>query len=352
MEYYDWRRTFTYNADVTMVVGARGLGKTYGLRMQFIRDWLKDGSRFVEICRFRNELSDVSNGYFDRVGNDPEWDNKYVFRTDAHNAYIAERPTDDHKPQWKRIGYFVSLTEAQKLKKRTFEHVYRLCMDEAVLERSDRYHRYLPDEVTILANVVDSCSRERAGETMKPPRVYLLGNACDLLNPYFIRYGVNRIPDYGRHWYGNHTFLLDYVKPGEYETRKQTGTVAGRMLDGLKGSEIASGNRFIDVSSAFITKRPKWARFAFGIRFMHEDYGVYQDNAGVFYVEPGIPEDTRGRRVWSLTREDDSLDYDVALKSNEWLRRFALRYTQGYVRFASYRVKDGFMRVLETLGVG
>ena len=38
LEFYNWQKTLSYNADVTMVIGARGIGKTYGLRLQFIRD--------------------------------------------------------------------------------------------------------------------------------------------------------------------------------------------------------------------------------------------------------------------------------------------------------------------------
>ena len=29
-EYYDWHKTLSYDADVTMVIGARGVGKTFG----------------------------------------------------------------------------------------------------------------------------------------------------------------------------------------------------------------------------------------------------------------------------------------------------------------------------------
>ena len=66
-DYYDWNKTLSYDADVTMVVGARGIGKTYGLRLQFIRDWIKDGSRFVELTRHKNELSDFAATYFNRI---------------------------------------------------------------------------------------------------------------------------------------------------------------------------------------------------------------------------------------------------------------------------------------------
>ena len=37
-DFYDWQKTLSYDADVTMVIGTRGVGKTFGLRTQFIRD--------------------------------------------------------------------------------------------------------------------------------------------------------------------------------------------------------------------------------------------------------------------------------------------------------------------------
>ena len=61
-KYYDWEKTLSYDADVTMVIGARGVGKTFGLRRQFIRDYLRHEWRFVEVTRYKNELSGVSDG--------------------------------------------------------------------------------------------------------------------------------------------------------------------------------------------------------------------------------------------------------------------------------------------------
>ena len=53
-KYYDWNKTLAYDADVTMVVGARGIGKTYGVRLQCIMDYIKNGFRFVELVRYKN----------------------------------------------------------------------------------------------------------------------------------------------------------------------------------------------------------------------------------------------------------------------------------------------------------
>ena len=51
--FYDWERTLSYDADITMVIGARGYGKTYGLRRQFLRDYIGKGYRFVEVVQLK-----------------------------------------------------------------------------------------------------------------------------------------------------------------------------------------------------------------------------------------------------------------------------------------------------------
>ena len=161
-KFYDWHKTLSYDADVTMVIGARGVGKTFGIRTQCIRDWIRDASRFVEVVRFKNELSGVADGYFNRTGDQKEFDD-YIFRTDARYAWIAKRPLESEdgerkiKPEWHLIGYFIALSDAQRMKKRTFDHVRRIIFDESILERSDRYHNYLPNEFGVLANLVDRC---------------------------------------------------------------------------------------------------------------------------------------------------------------------------------------------------
>ena len=65
LRYYNWDKVFSYNAPFNMIVTARGKGKTYGFRKQAIKDYIKDGSRFVEIVRYNKQVKDVAQGYFD-----------------------------------------------------------------------------------------------------------------------------------------------------------------------------------------------------------------------------------------------------------------------------------------------
>ena len=355
-DFYDWHKTLSYDADVTMVIGPRGVGKTFGLRKQCIKDFLKDGSRFVEVVRFKAELSGVADGYFNRLQDLPDFD-KYIFKTDARYGWIAEMPQEDEegkkrKPDWKLLCYYIALSDAQRMKKRTFDKVRRIIFDESILESSDRYHNYLPNEFGILANLVDTVSRERADTDSLRPRVYLLGNACDLSNPYFAAYNVGTDLKFGYRWYSGKTFLLHYVESGQYGREKLTGTVAGRMMQGTNAAKIAIDNEFVGINSEFVRQKPARAKFSFGIICNGKEFGVWVDmQGGLYYVTNSMPNNTE-KPIYALTAEDNRINYIAARSANKTLSYFKEIYYMNLLRYQSLQIKRDFMEeVLQKFGI-
>lgn len=340
-----------------MVIGPRGVGKTFGLRKQCIKDFLKDGSRFVEVVRFKTELSGVADGYFNRLQDLPDFED-YIFRTDARYGWIAKIPpkSDDEKkkpkPDWMLMTYFIALSDAQRMKKRTFDKVRRIIFDESVLESSDRYHSYLPNEFGILANLVDTVSRERADTDSVRPRVYLLGNACDLSNPYFSAYGVGTDLKFGYRWYSRKTFLLHYVESGEYGREKLTGTVAGRMMQGTTAAKVAIDNEFVGTSREFVRQKPSRAKFTFGITCNGNMFGVWVDvQGGLYYVTNNVPNNTE-KPIYALTAEDNRINYIAARSASKTLSYFKEIYYLNLLRYQTVSVKRKFMEeVLTKFGI-
>lgn len=351
-QFYDWEKTLAYDADVTMVVGARGLGKTYGIRKQCIKDFIKDGSRFVEVVRYKNELSDVSDGYFSRVSEEKDFEN-YEFRTDSRYGYISNKTETktNGKPIWNIICYFISLNEGQKKKKKTYDKVRRIIFDEAILDRDDVYHNYIRNEYVKLADLVDTVSRERADTKSIRPRVYLLGNALDLKNPYFIRYKVSTKIEYGYRWYNNKTFLLHYVKANEYAQEKKVGTVAGRMLQGIAEGSISSDNQFLSENEEFVCKKPSNAQFMFGLICNGIRFGIWADfSEGYYYVSTKIPKNNV-KPIFSLTRKDYSINYIAVKKADPVMKTLIEMWYMGLVLYETVQVKTNFLEVLELFGV-
>lgn len=353
-QYYDWNKTLSYDADVTMVVGARGVGKTYGLRKQCIRDYLKHEWRFVEICRNKNQVSPVSAGYFDRIISNEEFP-EYVFKTTPQKAYIAKRKDDEDdkkKIVWHCIGYFVALTDAQLLKRTTFTNVRRIIFDEAIMDKRDRYHRYVNNEYSVLVNIIDTVSRERADTESLAPRVYLLGNALDMFNPYFEAYGINSKPPRGYSWYKNKTMLLDYLDSKKYSQEKLTGTVAGRMIAGTVEGEIEANNEFMNSGIEFVMKKTPKAKFSFGISYDNRDYAVWIDMfEGYYFITKKFPKNTEGKPIFTITASDAKINYIMAKRADKPIQMLSDAFYMGIMRFDNMATMNGFLDLLTMFGI-
>lgn len=347
-KYYDWDATRSYDADVTMVVGARGIGKTYGLRLCFMRDWRKRGTRFVQIARYRESRRIMEASYFDRIAELPQWSDN-VFKISAHVAYTAPKPPDGEKPDWQTIGYFVCMTQSQDIKNGTFAHVGNICLDEAVLDKRDQYRRYLNNEVAILARIVDSTTRERPDSDTRP-HVYLLGNALDPLNPYFERYRIIE-PQYGKTWHGDHTMLLDYVESGEYSRHKATDTVAGRILAGLPEGQEDVMNEFRDEApNSMIGRKPANAKPEFNVTFRGMAFSIWSDfeEGNTWITEKTVPTLT----TLAITLDDfDSLNMVAAKKAEQVIKIYNSIFFNGGMRFTSQQAYRAYRRVAEFYGV-
>lgn len=346
MKHYDWNKTLSYDTDVTMIVGARGIGKTYGLRLQVVRDYIKHKYKFAELCRYKSELQTLTNGYFARIESNNEFAD-YVFKSDKNRAYIAQKPkSKDAKPQWEVCGYFLALTQAQQIKKRTFDNVKRFIFDEAVLDKKDRYHHYLPGEVELIANIIDSVSRETPDTDNVRPRLYLLGNALDITNPFFSYFNVG-VPNFG--YTKKDNFLLHYVQNEEYSNRKMSETVAGRILGRSDAGMSANQNIFTCTGDDFIQPKTKNAKFKFGIVFRNKRFGVWVDYDVAYFVTNKIP--NNAQPIYCLTIDENKLDYMQAQRAEPKLKMLAEMHYNNVLRYQTIPVREDFKQVLQMFGV-
>ena len=344
-KYYNWSKTLSYDAPITMVVGARGIGKTYGIRVQAVKDWLRDGSRFVEVSRFKAEQREIQKGYFDRLSVEfPD----LLFKVEGSMGYVAHKPeTDSESPEWEPICYFVAMTEVQKTKRTTYDRVRRIIMDEAVIDHADRFHRYLPQEWEILANLIDSVSRERPESTVHP-RLYLLGNAVDLINPYFSANGIVSAPKPGFSWHNRKLFLLHYATDSEYGSAKQARTVAGRMLAGSEAGSAAAFSQFSKRYEGSIASKPSRAKFQFGLRWQGSSWGLWLDESeGVYYVSNKVP---KGGRLLALSIGEVAPNRPMIDRAAPVMRAILSLAKQDGLRFESLGQRAQFFEACGMLG--
>lgn len=358
-----WQKILTYDADITMITDARGRGKTFGMRQQFLKDWLQNHHTFVQIVRHEYRIPEISNGYFDALSKpidnkgtpaSPLLHNKHIrFKRRGHDMLAAIIPHDqwnnpDYTPKWERIGYFVSLSKAQDYKELTFRDVRRLCLDEALIQNPNGHHNYLPLEFEQLISIVDSTTREQPGQKQHKPNIYLLSNACSIVNPYFQHYGIDHIPPDGFSWWGGKTFLLYVGHDLQYADEKARHTVAGRMSRQTETAGIANNNQFMNARLDLVQQKTSQAVFTYAMAYQGQKYGIWTDlNQGLYYITQRIPKDAAP--IYALTTSDNRLNYLIATRSTPQIQSLLDMYSLGLVRFDTpatrEQVENGIFRL-------
>lgn len=350
--YYDWDKTLSYqtgtNGEICLVMGAKDIGKTFGLRLKCVERFIKHHELFCEICRTNEELKAVAPGYFDKL-QAAGFFQDYIFKVERSCGYIAKRPANENsKPKYELICYFVALTNFQREKKRTYVCPRRFIFDEAIIDTMDKHHRYLKDEFLILANLLDSISRQQPGSDYKY-NLYLLGNAVDLTCPYFRFNGINKIPEFGFHWYKNKTVLFHYVEPWDAEDRKAY-TLVGRMLDGLDEAETIFNNQFRDTFDDEISTKSPEAKYAFALKWNSVIFAIWIDSKNaIWYVTKKLPKDAPN--IYVLAKKDSSINYRVLAKTDSLLKILPEIYRIGGLRYESPAMREAFFEILSFIGV-
>ena len=348
-EHYRWDKTFSRqtgtHGEFCLITGAKDIGKTLGLRLQCVEDYLTRKVPFCEICRTKAERDSVKVGYFDKLQHDGYYTD-FEFKTEKDTGFINIGTSDN--PDWQLICYFVALSAFQQEKKRTFVKPYRFIFDEAIIDIKDRHHRYLKDEFLILANLLDTISRQQPNDDYQY-KVYLLGNACDMTNPYFKAFGINKIPDYGYYWFNNKNVLLHHVEPWDAQERQEK-TLVGRMLRGNDEAAMIFENKFADTTGGEISRKSSNAKFAYGLIYAKQRFGVWIDyKRGLFYINEFIPKDSKA--IYVLAKKDGSINYQVLKKADQLMQILIETYYIGGLRYSSAFVRESFHAVLDFLGI-
>lgn len=318
MSHYDWDELFTYQADEYLVIARRNKGKTFGFRKKMVENFLRRGERWGQLVRTKANLPTFTPGYFEKLKADGVFPD-YIFKTDNSSGYIAKKPKDDkEKPKWKKCCYFRAMSDFQNIKNETFVDVFTVGLDEAVADRRDKWHQYLPDEPGILASIVNSMSREDGRGEKKPPKLVLMGNSCDLSCPHLQHLGVRQKPKPGKSWWWGKTRLLDWVKDDEGE-HMRVNTVSGRLAVGTSEEKVALYNDFDSVNGYLVGEKTQRAKYLYGVKYMGRIIGFWIDwDAGYLYA---TNKTVKNATIYALTKDDGDFN-TLAMRRNEPIMKF------------------------------
>lgn len=156
-----------------ILLGARGMGKSFQVKKLFIKDFLEKGEQFAFICRRQEELALSAPKYF----NDQKL---YEMFPDLEIEYTGG-DNGSFLINGEVAGYGFPLSQAIKYKKIEYPGITKGVYEEGVADPLEG-GRYLKNEPEVLASLCSSIFRDR------DYKMFILGNFVTINNPWVIKF--------------------------------------------------------------------------------------------------------------------------------------------------------------------
>ena len=320
MAWYDINKTLSYNCLFNFVIGNRGSGKTYGGKKRAIKQFLEKGHQFVYLRRFKEELDETADSYF----------NDIILNREFPNATI-EYKNGCYFVNDQLAGYAMALTKAKDYKSISYPLVYMILFDEFLIE-DNGYTRYLKNEVKQFLNFYMSIDRYRGCI------VFFFANSVTMVNPYTLYWNLS-LP-YGSNITRRGDVLLQLVQDEEFiKERKETRF--GKLIAGTDFEQYAIENKIIMDNKSFIMRKTEKANYYFTFIYMGNKYGVWIDyREGKMFVSENVDESCN--IVYAITVSDHSPNTMLLSQINKavFWKKFIDNYKMGNVYFESQKIKN------------
>lgn len=306
--YYNPSKMLSHNRILNYVIGARGIGKSYSMKEHVIKQFLKDGSQFIYLRRYKPELKKIKN-YFNDIS--PSFP--------GHTFMVVGR---ELKIDGKLAGYAIPLSSWQSEKSNAYPKVTTIVFDEFIREKDNS--GYMPNEVPALLNLMDTVFRDRENV-----RCICLSNAVSVVNPYFLYF--NLVPDIHQRYNKYKDILIEIPNSHDFSTERRKSRF-GRLIDGTEYGDMSLDNDFVNDSSVFIEKRDKDSKFVFAVVYNGLTLGVWVTE-NVMYLCTEF--DPKSKKIFAMSADD--LDENALLlttwKNNYYLKKLVSAFLGGKLRF-------------------
>lgn len=308
--FWNPNKLLSFNRILNMVIGARGIGKTYGIKVYLVKRFLKYGKQFVWLRRYKDELKGLPRWFNDIKGEFPG----HEFKVKGRQLFI----------DGKLAGFAHPLSAWQSLKSDAFPDVETIVYDEFIREKDNS--GYIPNEPQALLNVMDTVFRNRENV-----RTICLSNAVTITNPFFIYFGL--VPDIQKRYNAYKSIVVEIPDSVDFATERRK-TKFGELIDGTDYGDMSLDNDFVNDSSVFIERRTAESKFKFAVVYKGMTLGVWVDvRKGLMYLDTDYDPSTKD--IYALTTDDlnENVMMMTSWKNNYHLTKLVSAFKKGYLRF-------------------
>lgn len=192
-KYYSYKNgILQHDFDYNFIVGGRSNGKTTGYQLEVaLPNYLNDKEQFVKIVRTNDDTANLLNEDWIDINVKNKLKSKgltyvyyrktfYIGLIKDYEDYGLKKFVQEKADVW---GFVIPLSQQARYKSSDKSKVSTIVFDEFAI--ADEY-MYLPNEVEQLMSLISTIIRSRDNV-----KVFFIGNALSLKNPYFDYFGID-----------------------------------------------------------------------------------------------------------------------------------------------------------------
>lgn len=330
--FYSFDKAMSYNAAYNFIVGARGLGKTYGAKRMVINRAIRYDEMFIYLRRYKEDLKGRFTFFADVMHEFPEWD----FRVNGMNAEMAPSDTrEDKKRPWKLIGYFIALSQSASYKSVAYPKVTKIIFDEFIIEKG--VIKYLTNEAKVFNDFYSTVDRYKDKTT-----VLFLANAISITNPYFLEFDI-KPSDSTEYKVLYDGFILTHFPDAAQFQNEVYATRFGRFIKDTDYAEYSVGSIFSDDSEQMLALKDASAKYRFSLETSMGTFSVWWDvNTNYFYIQSTLP---KQQLLYTLLPENISADKLLLMRNDKVLQYLRTAFTMGRMWFDTSKSRNAFVEI-------
>lgn len=348
--FWSAKRCLTYNKPVIVVTGTRSVGKSTGVAIFCLVDFIKNGHKFMYIRRRQRDTYKTCKTFF---ANAVVIINKYTdlhieaLRFNRGKYQIAFEKDAEDNFIWIECGMAAPLSEEEELKSSVFSEYCTIIYDEFISKDPNKYlgTRDNPDmEWNSLMSLYQTVDRGVDTPFRNETRIFLLGNKSTIYNPICLSIGLADYVVSGAHFVSPKDKLWVWEDVDGVDVTAQAEESFAYQLSSEDVKNYAYHNLGNDATT-FI-KRPKVAVYLCTVKLRGGLYGVMRDADYNFYIDKA----KEGYAVISLdvaSHDGNDLYMVIRWRESPYLMALSSAYRRGALYFGTGKIQAAFLKYLE-----
>ena len=337
LKYYSFNYILSFNAVFNFILGARGLGKTYGAKYRAIKKALHSKEQFIYMRRYKTDLESRLTFFADIEHEFPDWD----FRVNGHVAqasHISTRESD--KRPWKDLGFFIALSTAHSKKSVSYHNVTTIIYDEFIIEKGVIH--YISGEAKAFMEFYNTVDRYK-----DKTKVFFLANSVSIDNPYFLKYDI--IPNAGEKIILKYDGFVACHFPDNAEFKDGVRkTRFGKFMMDTDPDYVdyAVNNKFSDNHGLLIEKKTPESEYIMTVETEKGTFSVWCDwDSEIWYFQRKRPKG--GEVKYTVIEKNVDTDKNLLLRSDKLNQYIRTAYRQGRARFDRAQTRNSMIELFK-----